>query len=288
MHYEEHAPPAELGDLVHRIWLLRGATASGVAPFQRAMPDGRAELIFNLADPFESRDGSGSRLQPLALLVGPNRRAMQIRPTGAVDLVGVRFRPEALSTWLRVGGGEVVDQAYPLGELPVRLDRTLPEQLAEEPDPAARLGILRQHLTLASPRHGGDRRLRAAVDLALADGRARPAAIAEAVGMSYRQLSRIFRERLGFGPKPLVRLGRFQRVLRALESQARRPLAAVALRAGYFDQAHLTRDFRLFAGIPPARYLREARELARHFIADLEAGPATNGGFFQDPDPGRP
>lgn len=271
MHYEELAPPAELRQLVHRIWLLRGPGGPGCGPFQRVMPDGRAELIFNLGDPFESRDGDVARRQPLALLVGPNRRAMQIRPTGTVDLVGVRFRPEALAAWLRVGGGELLDRAYPLGELPAPLDRTLPEQLAETRDPASRLTILQQHLSRASTRIAFDRRIGAAVDLALADGRARPAAIAAAVGMSYRQLSRLFQERLGFGPKPLVRLGRFQRVLRALEAPGRLPLASVAARAGYFDQAHLARDFRLFAGVSPARYLREARELARNFIADLES-----------------
>jgi AraC-like DNA-binding protein len=270
MHYQELAPPAELRELVHRIWLLRGAGAPGRAPFQRVMPDGRAELIFNLSDPFECRDGEGARRQPLALLVGPNRRAMEIRPTGAVDLVGVRFRPEALSVWLRVGGGELLDRAYALGELPAPLDRTLPEQLAEALDPGSRLALLQRHLALASSRLAFDRRIGAAVDMALADGRARPAAIAEAVGMSYRQLSRLFQQRLGFGPKPLVRLGRFQRVLRALEGPGRRRLASVAVRAGYFDQAHLARDFRLFAGVPPARYLGEARELARNFIADLE------------------
>jgi transcriptional regulator GlxA family with amidase domain len=86
--------------------------------------------------------------------------------------------------------------------------------------------------------------------------------------MSYRQLSRLFRERLGFGPKPLVRLGRFQRALRALEGPGHRSLSEAALGAGYFDQAHLARDFRLFAGIAPGRYVREARDLARNFIAD--------------------
>ncbi len=270
MRYEELAPPAELRDLVHRIWLLRGA-ASGRAPFQRVMPDGRAELIFNLADPFECRDGDGVRTQPLDLLVGPNRRAMEIRPTGSVDLVGVRFRPEALSAWLRVGGGELLDRSFALGELPAPLDRTLAEQLAGARGSGSRLAVLRRHLALASSRVGFDRRIAAAVDMALAHGQARPAAIADAVGMSYRQLSRLFQERVGFGPKPLVRLGRFQRVLRALEAPGHRSVASVAVRAGYFDQAHLARDFRLFAGVAPARYLREARELTKNFIADLKS-----------------
>jgi AraC-like DNA-binding protein len=273
--YEELAPPAELRDLVHRIWLLRGAPARGRAPFQRVMPDGRAELIFNLADPFECRDGAGTRLQPLALLVGPNRRAMEIRATGAVDLVGVRFRPEALSAWLRVRGGELLDRSSALGELPALLDRTLAEQLAEARGSGPRLDILRSHLAQVASRVAFDRRIGAAVDLALADSRARPAVIAGVVGLSPRQLSRLFQQRLGFGLKPLIRLGRFQRALRALEGPGRPSVAATAVRAGYFDQAHLARDFRLFAGIAPGRYLQEARELTRNFIADLDSAPAS-------------
>jgi AraC-like DNA-binding protein len=276
MRYQELDSPPGLRHLVHRIWLLRGGAGSERAPFQRVMPDGRAELIFNLADPFECRDGAGVQRQPLALLVGPSRRSMEIRPTGTVDLVGVRFRPEAVSAWLRVGGSELLDRAYAAGDLPVPLDRTVAEQLAEAPDSASRVAILCRNLARAWSPGRVDRRLEVAVDMALADGRVRPAAIAGAVGMSYRQMTRLFQERIGFGPKPLVRLGRFQRTLRALESPRRGPIASVAVREGYFDQAHLARDFRVFAGVSPGRYLREARELARNFIADL------NGEFFQD------
>ncbi len=237
------------------------------------MPDGRAELIFNLAAPFECRDGDAVRAQPRTLVVGPNRRAMEIRPTGMVDLVGVRFRPEALSPWLRVGGGQLLDRAYALSELPAPLDPTLAEELAAAWSSGARVAILRRHLARAPARIAFDRRISAAVDLALADSRARPEAIAAAVGMSCRQLNRRFRERLGFGPKPLARLGRFQRALRALEGPGRPTVASVAARVGYFDQAHLARDFRLFAGVAPGRYLREVRELTRNFIADLESRP---------------
>ncbi|HEY7481519.1 MAG TPA: helix-turn-helix domain-containing protein [Gemmatimonadales bacterium] len=269
MRYQELLPPPELCGLVHRIWLLRGSAAPLPAPFQRAMPDGRAELIFNLADPFECLHGEFVRRQPAALLVGPTRRAMMIRPTGVVDLIGLRFRPEALSGWLRVRGIELVDRAHAVGDLPLTLERTILEQLAAEREPGARLDMVRRHLARAFSDARFDRRLGAAVDLALADPPARPGRIAAAVGMSHRQLNRLFQERIGFGPKSLVRLGRFQRVLRELEGPGRRSIAGVALQAGYYDQAHLARDFRLFAGVGAARYLRETRDLARNFIADI-------------------
>jgi AraC-like DNA-binding protein len=265
MHYEELTPPAELRGLVHKLWVLQGHSAGG--PFQRAMPDGRAELIFNLGDSFECREGSSIRRQPPVLLVGQGRRAMAIRPTGRVDLVGVRFRPEALAGWLRVSGAELADRTFALSEFPASLDAALPDQLASARDPGRRLAILRQHLAAASTRVPSDPRLVAAVDMALADGRARPGAIGDAIGLSRRQLGRLLRERIGFGPKSLMRLGRFQRVLRALEGRHPSSLASMAIRAGYFDQAHLCRDFRLFAGISPARHLRQMRDLTRNFVA---------------------
>jgi AraC-like DNA-binding protein len=269
MRYQELSPPPELRGLVHRMWLLRGSAGPAPAPFQRAMPDGRAELIFNLADPFECLDENVVHRQPAVLLIGPTRRAMKIRPTGSVDLIGLRFRPEAMAGWLRIAGSDLVDRAHGLGDLPVPLERTLLEQLAEARSPGRRLAILRCDLARTTSNARFDRRLGAAVDLALAGRPAGPAQIAAAVGLSHRQLNRLFQERIGFGAKPLVRLGRFQRVLRELERPGHRTIASVALRAGYYDQAHLARDFRQFAGVAPARYLREARDLARNFIADL-------------------
>jgi AraC-like DNA-binding protein len=261
---------------------MSGSAPEGAAaPFQRVMPDGRAELIFNLADPFEARAGADVHRQSLALLVGPSRRAIRIRPTGAVELIGVRFRPEAMSSWLRVGGADLVDGAFPLDEVPAPLERSLPQRLTELGTGEARLALLWRELGHARDR-APDRRVMAAVDLAV--GGAGAAAVAAAVGLSHRQLDRVFRDRVGFGPKPLARLGRFQRALRALEAPGCRTVASAALAAGYFDQAHLNRDFRLFAGIAPGRYLREARELARHFIAGAEPTPCPREGgeFFQD------
>ncbi|MEV5769093.1 helix-turn-helix domain-containing protein, partial [Micromonospora sp. NPDC052213] len=57
------------------------------------------------------------------------------------------------------------------------------------------------------------------------------------------------RHLFGYGPKTLARILRMGRAL-AL-ARAGTPLAEVAARCGYADQAHLTRDVRDLAGVPP-------------------------------------
>jgi AraC-like DNA-binding protein len=263
--YREIEPRASLRPLVHRIWLLRGVPSSGERDFQRAMPDGRAEIIFNLAEPFESRCGAGVVRQPASLLVGPTTRAMELRPSGQVDLIGVRLQPGAAPYLLGATGREMLDRAVDLDEPRPRWTRGLAERLSGCMSAAERVRAVEEALLRsAGP---AEPRLAAAVRLALrAGGPVRVGGIAELVGLSRRHLTRLHRERVGFGPKLLGRLSRFQRVLRELEDGRLPRWGALAQRHGYFDQAHLIRDFRQFAGISPGRYLSAAREVTRHFV----------------------
>jgi AraC-like DNA-binding protein len=86
-------------------------------------------------------------------------------------------------------------------------------------------------------------------------GRASIGALAHELGWSHRRLIDRFREQVGLPPKTLARILRFERVSRLLlETDAPR-LAEVAHGCGYYDQAHLNRDFRDFAGTTPSDYL---------------------------------
>jgi AraC-like DNA-binding protein len=87
------------------------------------------------------------------------------------------------------------------------------------------------------------------------EGRVGVGALAGELGWSHRRLIRGFREQIGLPPKTIGRVLRFERVARLLREQPRPRLAEIAFDCGYYDQAHLNRDFRQFAGTTPGGYL---------------------------------
>lgn len=82
--------------------------------------------------------------------------------------------------------------------------------------------------------------------------------LVDEVGCSHRHLVARFREQVGLAPKAVARVLRFQASLRLLE-RGGRSLADVAASAGYYDQAHLHREFRDFAGCTPSALLAARR-----------------------------
>jgi AraC-like DNA-binding protein len=111
-----------------------------------------------------------------------------------------------------------------------------------------RLGILEAALLRRLPRiRGVDP---AIVQAALLLAHQRPVGqVAAALDCSHRHFIARFSEAIGLAPKRFARLARFGRVLRRLERRPETGWAALALDAGYADQAHFNRDFRAFAGI---------------------------------------
>jgi transcriptional regulator GlxA family with amidase domain len=76
--------------------------------------------------------------------------------------------------------------------------------------------------------------------------------IGDSLGVSERQLLRRFRAAVGYGPKMLARVLRFQRFATAgWGASEETTLARLAADAGYADQAHLARDCRQLAGVAP-------------------------------------
>ncbi|HEY5855778.1 MAG TPA: helix-turn-helix domain-containing protein [Aldersonia sp.] len=85
-------------------------------------------------------------------------------------------------------------------------------------------------------------------------GRAKVAEVAAEVGWSRRHLISRFQAEFGVSPKDSARIARFTESHARLRAAQMPPLAQVAAECGYYDQAHMARDWREFAGMSPSRW----------------------------------
>jgi AraC-like DNA-binding protein len=157
--------------------------------------------------------------------------------------IGVRFRPGMARPFLRVSPAELTEKMVALEdlwgararELERRLEtewnaRTLAAALIAPPAPDP----VKQAIDAMVETHG-------AIDLDWAAAQA---------GMSPRQFRRRCFEESGLAPKLLCRILRFRRAC-GLAASREASWAAIAADTGYFDQAHLIRDFHEFTGRAP-------------------------------------
>jgi len=79
--------------------------------------------------------------------------------------------------------------------------------------------------------------------------------LAAELGCSRKHLAVRFREHVGLPPKLVARMLRFRHASDLLGSERPPALAELAQRCGYYDQAHLDRDFREFASTTPTAFL---------------------------------
>jgi AraC-like DNA-binding protein len=103
-----------------------------------------------------------------------------------------------------------------------------------------------------------------------ARGSVRIADMAAELGCSRKHLATRFREHVGLPPKLLARLLRFGYAIELLGSSPHLTVADVAAACGYYDQAHLDRDFREFAATTPTAYAADPHEPVT-FVQDAAA-----------------
>lgn len=90
-------------------------------------------------------------------------------------------------------------------------------------------------------------------------GSANVTTVAGDLGVSERQLRRVFREAVGVSPKTFAKLTRFHRALNAAREKGETSWASIAAAVGYYDQAHLIAEFHAIAGSTPRAFLAELR-----------------------------
>jgi len=264
MRYTVMTPAPPLGGQVECFWRLEGRGA-GLPP-ETIVPDGCMEIVLHCGDRFDRLGERGqAERQPAAFVVGQMTRPLVVRPAARIETWGIRFRPGGAAAFLDGGLQELTGHVVALETLWGAEGRRWVERIGEARDPKERRRRI-EAMLLERLRHRAVDPIAhaAARSLVAARGRLRVAALASEAGIGMRQLERRFLRGVGLPPRLLGRILRFQHLFR-LAPDAATPAtwADRALDAGYYDQAHLLRDFREFAGSTPPRFLAEQGEFSR-------------------------
>jgi AraC-like DNA-binding protein len=243
--YIEFAPAPDLAEYVQSVWYRRVSPSEAQHP-ARVVPDGCMDLIW---------------MEGGVVVAGPDTRAWTGRLASGVEIVGLRFWPGVAPPLLGLPATELVDQRTSLDDVSrswaSEIDDRINAATSSEAVGHALQASLRSRLPRTPEVDRAVQHVAAVIQRSSSDRLARVDALADAVGLSERQLHRRCQDAFGYGPKLLARIIRFQRFLSLADATAYRPIAHLAADCGYADQAHLTREVKELAGLTPARLLAE-------------------------------
>lgn len=254
----EATPPPALAELVETVWASQGHDCFEE---EEILPRSSTEVLFGLGDRHSLRDRrepSRQRHFDASFVSGLQQEPLHVISPPTTAMAGVRLHPAGVATFLR-------DTPAAIAGAVVELDAILGPQVERLRQRVATTPDLRDRALLLAAAVG--RRLAAARPLAepvrhvlwalQASGGTTPIRhLVRETGYSHRWVTRRFRDAVGLTPKAFARLVRFESAFARLNTLHRVHWAELALDCGYYDQAHMAREFRAFAGTTPSEVFR--------------------------------
>ena len=224
----------------------------------RGLPDGTLALVISIGTPPIVRHAGQAGLQAAATVAGLRSGPVDIIHDGTQRGIQVALTPRGARALLGLPAAALADGVWTLEEVIGRRAHELTGRLASARGQAGQARVLETVLAGWAVDAGYP----AAVDafwrrLAGCAGRVSVTGIADEIGLGRRHLSQLVRAELGLTPKTAARIVRFGQARDYLRTGRTGSLAETAVMCGYFDQAHLTNDWKRLAGCTPGQWMSQ-------------------------------
>jgi AraC-like DNA-binding protein len=237
--YRQLAPSTALRDGVVCVWFDDRLRQTGEPRQQLVVPDGCVDIVWIRG---RAPGVAGPATVPVVADLPPDAL-----------LIGLRFKPGHAPDFLGRPAEALLNADVPLRELWGDAAERLADALEDAPTLAAGLRAM-EHAVEEQRQQSTDDLVASAVAYLRRRPHAQVRELGDELGISERQLLRRFGAAVGYGPRVLARVLRFQRFMRLIYEPRTRAwdLARLAAEAGYADHAHLTRECSEFAGSVPS------------------------------------
>ena len=230
----------------------------------RLIPFGQISMLFLYGDlhEYSLRDAEQEmKTTPRSFIVGQLRKPIWLKFHGHTRLTKVQFKPAGIQRIMAYQMDEFTDlPCIALDNIWGNQANEVLEKLFEAPDDLSRVEVLNRFF---SQKLLPETAQEAYVEHTLSQlyqstGSYRLADLEQQLGITGRQLERIFRAKVGLSPKEIGRFIRLNAAFTRLNKNPDQSLSNLAYELGYFDPAHFSKDFTRLTGLSPSRLKKKA------------------------------
>ncbi len=268
MDYQIVKPSAKLAPFVKHYWMLDNCLPQGQEHVQRIVPSGLAELIFYLGD----RPGSKDLDKPLSdnvIITGQLNDFYDLEVKGRMSLFAVVFLPYSLSAFFDIPAVEFNNRHTPLRFLFRDKVNELEDRIFQADGLQHKVVVVEKFLMSSlqkSLKKYEFKRIYEAVErINLSRGQVEIETLASDACLSRKQFERTFSAFVGTSPRKFLRTVRFQNAIKEKSLKPDMKLTELTYQCGYYDQAHMTNDFRKLTGLSPRQYFSMCEPFSDYF-----------------------
>lgn len=242
--YSEFRPHENLQPFIFHYWEMKTVAKLERAREHRVIPNGCVDIYFDVSRPYQS------------FITGLSNRYSSVTLADEFHYVGICFVPTVAPQLYRLNGSELRNHHETLADVAPSTARYIRSTFSPGLSQQQIKELLDIHFIQEISRANfkcDPRLLRAVCDIFKTNGHLRIESDLD-VGLSTRQLRRVFDIYVGDNPKSFARTVRFQKCLRANAFQSDHENLFYDF--GYYDQVHYIKEFKRLYGTTPAKGVR--------------------------------
>jgi len=241
--YREYVPHVHLRNIIYCYWQLKTTQPLSTEFIYRVVADGCIDVYFEPGNPAEN------------YVTGFSSKYTEFSLGNSFHYIGVRFLPTMFPQLFRINAAALSNRSEALNTVVPVLSRFIQDNFHYQLSMKDMVCMLDNWFLQLSAKanFNADTRLYEAMDIILKNAGMIHIENDINTGISPRQLRRLFEHYIGDTPKTFSKIVRFQQILRAKPSVQSLRRNKLFFDAGYHDQAHFIKEFKLLYGITPAK-----------------------------------
>lgn len=255
-------PSASLTPFIRHFWILN---VDELYISERITPIGCMQMVFHRGDRMYSL--TDNEIQPQAFIGGQSVGYRDLRSMGRVNMIVVVFQPHGVKPFFRMPVSDFLSRNISIKDLDDNPLSELEDRVMDASTDEKAIGLIEQFFLSRLSDFDSYNHRRMQQVLKEIDNKNQPvvSSLSDVACLSYKQFSRVFTEYVGATPKEFTRIIRFQRALFMMQNNPSIDLMDIILTCGFYDQAHMIKEFKVFSGYTPNEYLAVCQPYSDYF-----------------------